>query len=157
MQLALTSSSSDNSSASHVGRGPADSFLSSWSNHRCSSRSIASTSPTSLLLFFDPGTQLTRNEKITLCNTKKVQKSSWTEPYSSSSSFTKQSCSKMALYRWIRTESRWNNYYYTFTDYSDTVTKMLQGHLTQSIAKIKSVRPGQLSSESEKWRHSKTS
>ena len=31
----------------------------------------------------------------------------WNEPYSSSS-FTKQSCSKMALYRWIRTESRWN-------------------------------------------------
>jgi len=29
---------------------------------------------------------------------KKVQKSSWNEPYSSSS-FTKQSCSKMALYR----------------------------------------------------------
>jgi len=27
---------------------------------------------------------------------KKVQKSSWNEPYSSSSSFTKQSCSKMA-------------------------------------------------------------
>ena len=45
-------------------------------------------------------------KKITLCN-KKVQKSSWNEPYSSSS-FTKQSCSKMALYRWIRTESRWN-------------------------------------------------
>jgi len=37
----------------------------------------------------------------------KVQKSNWNEPYSSSS-FTKQSCSKMALYRWIRTESRWN-------------------------------------------------
>ena len=39
---------------------------------------------------------------------KKVQKSSRNEPYSSS--FTKQSCSKMkmALYRWIRTESRWN-------------------------------------------------
>jgi len=35
---------------------------------------------------------------ITLCNIKKVQKSSWNEPYSSSS-FTKQSCSKMALYR----------------------------------------------------------
>ena len=34
----------------------------------------------------------------------KVQKSSWNEPYSSS--FTKQSCSKMALYRWIRSESR---------------------------------------------------
>ena len=37
---------------------------------------------------------------------KKVQKSSWNEPYSSSS-FTKHLCSKMALYRWIRTESRW--------------------------------------------------
>ena len=36
----------------------------------------------------------------------KVQKSSWNEPYSSS--FTKQSYSEMALYRWIRTESRWN-------------------------------------------------
>jgi len=34
----------------------------------------------------------------------KVQKSSWNEPYSSS--FTKQSCSNMALYRWIRSESR---------------------------------------------------
>jgi len=50
------------------------------------------------IYFFDPGTQFPRNEKITLCNTKKVQKSSWNEPYSSSS-FTKQSCSKMALYR----------------------------------------------------------
>jgi len=30
---------------------------------------------------------------------KKVHKSSWNEPYSSSS-FTKQSCSKMALYRY---------------------------------------------------------
>jgi len=82
--------------------------------------------------FFDPGTQLPGNEKITLCNTKstkvklkcllfyllffltpvlnsqgikkimlcntkKIQKSSWNEPYSSS--FTKQSRSKMALYR----------------------------------------------------------
>jgi len=27
-----------------------------------------------LLLFFDPGTQFQGNEKITLCNTKKVQK-----------------------------------------------------------------------------------
>ena len=35
---------------------------------------------------------------ITLCNTRKVQTSSCNEPYSSSS-FTKQSCSKMALYR----------------------------------------------------------
>ena len=37
----------------------------------------------------------------------KIQISSWNEPYSFSS-FTKQSSSKMALYRWIRTESRWN-------------------------------------------------
>ena len=37
----------------------------------------------------------------------KIQKSSWNEPYSSSS-FTKQSCSTMALYRWNKTESRWN-------------------------------------------------
>jgi len=36
-----------------------------------------------LLLLFDPGTQFPGNEKITLCN-KKVQKSSWNEPYSSS-------------------------------------------------------------------------
>ena len=57
--------------------------------------------------FFDPGTQFPRKEKITLCNIKKVQKSSWNEPYSSSS-FTKQSCSKMVLYRWIKTERRWN-------------------------------------------------
>jgi len=39
-----------------------------------------------LLLLFDPGTQFPENKKITLCNTKKVQKSSWNEPYSSSSS-----------------------------------------------------------------------
>ena len=36
----------------------------------------------------------------------KVHKSSWNEPYSSSCSFTKQSCNKMALYRWVGTESR---------------------------------------------------
>jgi len=35
---------------------------------------------------------------------KKVQKSSWNETYSSSS-FTKPSCSKMALYRWITRSS----------------------------------------------------
>jgi len=34
---------------------------------------------TVLLLFFDPGTQFPGNEKIALCNTKKVQKSSWKE------------------------------------------------------------------------------
>ena len=48
--------------------------------------------------FFDPGTQFPGNEKNTLCNTKMYK--SWNEPYSSSS-FTKQSCSKMALYHWI--------------------------------------------------------
>jgi len=57
--------------------------------------------------FYDPGTQFPGNKKITLCNTKKYKKSSWNESYSSSP-FTKQSCSKMALYRWIKTESRWN-------------------------------------------------
>jgi len=36
-------------------------------------------------------------KKITLWQYKKIQKSSWNEPYSSSS-FTKQSSSKMALY-----------------------------------------------------------
>jgi len=53
------------------------------------------------------GTQFPGNEKNYAMQYKKVQKSSWNEPYSSSS-FTKQSCSKMALYRWIGTESRWN-------------------------------------------------
>jgi len=38
-----------------------------------------------LLLFFDPGTQFPGNEKITLCNAKKVQKSNWNELYSSAS------------------------------------------------------------------------
>jgi len=47
-------------------------------------------------IFFDPVTQFPGNEKIR-CAIQKVQKSSWSEPYSSSS-FTKQSCSKMALY-----------------------------------------------------------
>jgi len=50
-----------------------------------------------IVIFCDPDTQFPGNEKITLCSTKKVQKSSWNEPYSSS--FTKQSCSKMPLYR----------------------------------------------------------
>jgi len=51
-----------------------------------------------LLLFFDPSTQFPGNEKKYAMQYKKVQKSSWDEPYSSSS-FTKQSCSKMALHR----------------------------------------------------------
>ena len=37
-----------------------------------------------------------------------IQKSTKIKLKWTSSSFTKQSCSKMALYRWIRTESRWN-------------------------------------------------
>ena len=43
--------------------------------------------------------------KILCCAIQKVQKWSWNKPYSS---FTKLSCSKMALYRWIKTESRWS-------------------------------------------------
>jgi len=49
-----------------------------------------------LLLLFDPGTQFAGNEKNYAMQYKKVQKSGWNKPYSSS--FTKQSCSKMALY-----------------------------------------------------------
>jgi len=38
-----------------------------------------------IIVIFYPGSQFPGNEKITLCNTKKVQKkSSWNEPYSSS-------------------------------------------------------------------------
>ena len=49
-------------------------------------------------LFFDPGTQFPGNENNYAMQYRKVQKkSSWNEPYSSS--FTKQFCSKMALYR----------------------------------------------------------
>jgi len=58
-------------------------------------------------LFFWPRYSIPGEWKNYVMQYKKVQKSSWNEPYSSSS-FTKQSCSKMALYRWIRTESRWN-------------------------------------------------
>jgi len=50
-----------------------------------------------VIIIFDPGTQFPGNEKITLCSTEKVQKTSWNEPYSSS--FTEQSCSKMTFYR----------------------------------------------------------
>ena len=53
------------------------------------------TAIVTVLLFFDPGTQ--RMKKLRYAIQKK-QKSSWNEPYSSSS-FTKQSCSKTALYR----------------------------------------------------------
>jgi len=48
-----------------------------------------------ILFFFDPGTQFPGNEKNYAMQYKKVQKSSWNKTYSSSS-FTKQSCSKMA-------------------------------------------------------------
>ena len=59
-----------------------------------------------LLLFLTPVLNSRGMKKIRYA-IQKVQKSSWNEPYSSSS-FTIQSCSKMALYRWIRTKSRWN-------------------------------------------------
>jgi len=65
-----------------------------------------------LLLFFWPRYSIPREWKKYAMQYKKVQKSSWNETYSSS--FTKQSCCKMALYRWIRMENRWNiiiNYY----------------------------------------------
>ena len=57
--------------------------------------------------YFRPRYSIPRGQgiKTTLSNTRKVQKSSWNEVYSFFS-FTKQSCSKMALNRWIRTESR---------------------------------------------------
>jgi len=45
------------------------------------------------------------NKKLRYAMTKTEQESSWNEPYSSS--FTKLSCSKMASYRWIKTESRY--------------------------------------------------
>jgi len=52
-----------------------------------------------LLLFFTPvGLPNSQGMKKLRYAIQKVQKSSWNEPYSSSS-FTKQSCSKMALYR----------------------------------------------------------
>ena len=55
------------------------------------------------VIFFHSGTKLPGNDKITLCNTKKYKNQAGinlTSPF--------PSCSKMALYRWIRTESRWN-------------------------------------------------
>jgi len=62
-----------------------------------------------IIIFFDSRYSIPEEWKNYAMQYKKVQKSSWNEPYSSS--FTKQSCSKMALYRWIKTESRWNKYY----------------------------------------------
>ena len=57
--------------------------------------------------FFWPWYSIPREWKNYALQYRKVQKSRWNEPYSSSS-FTKQSCSKMASYLWIRTGSRWN-------------------------------------------------
>ena len=71
------------------------------------SQTVSKQASQSCWNYFYSGTQFPGNEKITLCNHKKVQKSSWTEPYSSCS-FTTLLCSKMALYRWIKTECRWN-------------------------------------------------
>ena len=75
--------------------------------------------------FLDPGTQFPGNEKITLCNTKKVQKSNWNEPYSSCP-FTKQSCSKMALYRWIN----YYNYNYCYYTRSSIVWVTVNWNIT---------------------------
>ena len=60
-----------------------------------------------IIIIFRPRYSVPREWKNYAMQYKKVQKSSWNEPYSSSS-FTKRSCSKMALYRWIRAESRYN-------------------------------------------------
>ena len=51
--------------------------------------------------FFWPRYSIPEEWKNYAMQYKKVQKSSWNEPYSSSS-ITKQSCSKMALYHWIK-------------------------------------------------------
>jgi len=55
-----------------------------------------------IIIFFWPRYSIPEERKNYAMQYEKVQKSSWNEPYSSSS-FTKQSCSKMALYRWIKT------------------------------------------------------
>jgi len=52
-----------------------------------------------VIIILKPGTRFPGNEKKYAMQYKKVHKSSWNEPYSSSSSFTKQSCSKMAVCR----------------------------------------------------------
>ena len=59
-----------------------------------------------ILLFFDPSTQFPgkKNYAMQRHNTK----TSWNGLYSSFSSFTKLSRSRIALKRWMRTESRWN-------------------------------------------------
>jgi len=62
---------------------------------------------------FDPCTQFPGNEKNYDMQCKKVQKSSWNEPYSSSS-FTLSLLLLLHVYR----------------DYSDTVTQTLYGHFT---------------------------
>jgi len=51
-----------------------------------------------IILFFDPDTQFPGMKKLRHAIQKSKKKSSRNEPYSSSS-FKKQSCSKMALYR----------------------------------------------------------
>ena len=68
---------------------------------------VSLTSPViSIIIILTPVLN-TQGMKKLRCAIQKVQKSSWNEPYSSSS-FTKQPCSRMAVYRWIKTESRWN-------------------------------------------------
>ena len=84
-----------------------------WPIRESNGRQNAVTQVICLLLIwlffitFLPRYSIPREWKNYAMQYKKVQKSSWNKLYSSSS-FTKQSCSKMALYRGIRTESRWN-------------------------------------------------
>jgi len=60
-----------------------------------------------IIIFLTPVLNSQGMKKLRYAIQKSTKKSSWNEPYSSSC-FTEQSCSKMALYRCIRTESRWN-------------------------------------------------
>jgi len=57
-----------------------------------------------IIIIIDPGTQLP--EKKNYAMQRKYTKTSWNGLYSSSS-FTKLSRSRIALKRWMRTESRW--------------------------------------------------
>jgi len=59
-----------------------------------------------IITIFDPGTQFPWNKKNYAMQYKNVQKSSWNEPYSSSS-FTKQPCNAV----------RWHYYYYYYYYY----------------------------------------
>jgi len=58
-----------------------------------------------IIIFLTPVLNSQGMKKSRYAIQKSTKKSSWNEPYSSSC-FTEQSCSKMAFYRCIKTESR---------------------------------------------------